>query len=100
MEKKLYSIKDTVADEFSQPFYANNDDVCKRIVSNSFLSSKDVVYHAVDYSIYRLGSFDLQSGSLSSSLSFICNCSDLITTHHLEPTINVSDLKPEVSDEV
>lgn len=92
MEKKLYSIKDKVADEFSQPFYANNDDVCKRIVSNSFLSSKDVVLHAVDYSIYCLGSFNLVSGAISSSLSYICDCSDLIT--------NASIAKSEVSDEV
>ena len=42
MEKKLYSIKDKVAGEFSQPVYCNNDDVAKRIVINSFLSSKDV----------------------------------------------------------
>ena len=100
MEKKLYSIKDKVADEFSQPFYANNDDVCKRIVSNSFLSSKDVVLHAMDYSIFCLGNFDLVSGLISPSLSFICDCSDLITSHHLVPSVDASNLKLEASDEV
>lgn len=77
MEKKLYSIKDKVADEFSQPFYCNNDEVAKRIVINSFLSSKDVNLHSCDYFLYSLGSFDLITGSIIPENRVICSLVDL-----------------------
>lgn len=86
MEKKVYSIKDKIAGEFSQPFYCNNDDVAKRIVTNSFLSSKDLKLHSCDYYLYSLGSFDISNGKIVSDLEIICCLSDL--------------LSDEVSDEI
>ena len=79
MEKKLYSIKDKVAGEFSQPFYCNNDDVAKRIVINSFLSSKEVKLHSCDYYLYSLGTFDISNGDVLSALENICCLSDLLS---------------------
>ncbi len=79
MEKKLYSIKDKVAGEFSQPFYCNNDDVAKRIVINSFLSSKDVRLHSCDYFLYSLGSFDISTGDILSASENICCLCDLLS---------------------
>lgn len=79
MEKKVYSIKDNVAGEFSQPFYCNNDDVAKRIVTNSFLSSKDVKLHSCDYYLFCLGSFDISNGKIFSDPAVICCLSDLLS---------------------
>ena len=79
MEKKLYSIKDTVAKEFAQPFYCNNDDVAKRIVLNSFLSSNEVKLYSSDYFLYCLGSYDISTGVIVPDVGIICCLSDLIS---------------------
>lgn len=78
MEKKLYSIKDNVAGEFSQPFYCNNDEVAKRIVINSFLSSEGVRLHSSDYYLYSIASFDISNGDVCRALEKICCLSDLL----------------------
>lgn len=79
MVKKIYSIFDKVAGEFSQPFYCNNDEVAKRIVTNSFLSSKDVKLHSCDYLLYSLGDLNIANGKLCSSIENICCLSDLLS---------------------
>lgn len=58
----VYTIKDTVSEEFAPPFVAVNDAVAARQYRQA-LSSADPVVRP-DYELYRIGTFDSQDASI------------------------------------
>lgn len=60
MEVCIYSIKDTVAQEFGPIFQAKNDDVALRNFHSALLK----VPNPEEYELYYLGTFDVDTGSL------------------------------------
>lgn len=61
--KNLYCVYDKVAKEFADPFKQNNDDSACR----AFLGwlKKDTQIHSEDYSLYLVGYFDSESGTIT-----------------------------------
>lgn len=62
--KNMYSIKDTVAEEFAPPFVANTDGVAVRMFSNALKGN----LYPKDYELYCIGSFDVSLGCVASSV--------------------------------
>jgi hypothetical protein len=64
----LYSVKDVVAQEFSPPFLAKNDEVALRQFSQ-FLTSLKGASHS-DFKLFQVGFFSLDTGCTSSQDDF------------------------------
>lgn len=80
--KQLFSIFDDVAQEFGQPFLSNNDESAKRIAFNSF--GNDDKLHVEDYTLYCVGSFDVESAVIVPSVHVVCPISDLFINEELK----------------
>lgn len=80
MSKMLYSIKDTVAEEFATPFIANTDGVANRM----FQSAVAKTAYPTDFELYQIGIFDPNTGNLG-----ICTPIRLVKTDL--PTQDVKD---------
>ncbi len=62
----IYSVWDSKADAYIQPFFATNDAVALRMFQTACRDqAHDFYMHAEDYSLFRLGTFDQQKGDLS-----------------------------------
>jgi len=74
MDLKIYAVKDTVQGAFMQPFYLNNDDVAKRSFKLACEDEKGN-YHAIakDLQLFRLGSFNDESGEITPEQEFLMN---------------------------
>lgn len=59
---KIYTIRDQVAQFFIAPYLAQNDGVAKRMFIGSLGDSWP---HRSDFQLYRVGSFDPDTGLLS-----------------------------------
>lgn len=69
--KKLYSVKDGVAEFFLPAFVADNDNMAKRIF---LLSMGDQFVHRGDYTLFQLAEFNDQTGEISETeLRFVLN---------------------------
>lgn len=67
MKLNIYSIQDSMAVCFLNPFTCVNDDVAKRTVSNAMASPDSSLSGSPeDYQLFRVGSFDTSSGLLDS----------------------------------
>lgn len=73
MELKVYSLKDTVTGNFSALTCAVNDGVIIRDLMNMLKSNKDseITINAKDKDLYCLGTFDVDTGVLTSDVKFI-----------------------------
>lgn len=81
--KNLYCIYDGVAESSSEPFVAVNDGIALRF-ARSFVDrsiSDSSVFNPVDFSLYRIGTFE-DSGlpSVVSDSVFICKLDTLVVT--------------------
>lgn len=63
MKVHVYSVKDTKAKAFLQPFFSMNDDVCLRSIRH-VLAQPDHVFtlNPQDYDLYQIGIFDDLTG--------------------------------------
>lgn len=66
---KIYSIKDAVAGQFSEPRIFMNEGLAVRWFKN--LCEKSEI--ASDLALYYLGEYDLESGAISSASEFVMN---------------------------
>ena len=66
MKRGLYSICDTVAEEFGEPFLAVNDAIAVRCFHLG-LSKVDPMVKP-DYRLYQVGFFDIESGMISENV--------------------------------
>lgn len=73
MELKVYSIKDTLTGNFSALTCAVNDGVIIRDLMNMLKSNKDseLVINSKDKDLYCLGTFDVDTGVLTSDVKFV-----------------------------
>lgn len=70
----LYSIFDSKAKAFATPFFCSNDDVSVRMFARSVKDPQSMMFsNPEDFSLYRLGSFNHESGRLiMSDPVFMC----------------------------
>lgn len=62
---KVYSVFDEKAEEFSPPFYQANDRLAQRMVTESARGNGNMLAaYPEDFKLYRLGTFDTNSGKL------------------------------------
>lgn len=66
---KIYSVKDAVAGQFSEPRIFMNEGLAVRWFKN--LCEKSEI--ASDLSLYYLGEYDLEGGAISSAPEFVMN---------------------------
>lgn len=65
MIQNAYSIKDAKANVFSAPFFSINDQVAQRSFEQASSDSNTTIsQNPQDFSLYRLATFDDQSGEL------------------------------------
>jgi len=59
----LYTIYDSVAEIYNQPFYAMNDNVAMRIITEIVNDSETNLYkNPLDYILYGIGEYDPYTG--------------------------------------
>ena len=66
MTLNVYSIKDSKAGTFSNPYYSINDSTAIRSFEQAAADpSTTISQFPTDYSLYKLGTFDDSSGTIS-----------------------------------
>ena len=60
---QIYSIFDTVSNEFSTPFYSKNNETAKRDFHN-VIDNPETIYGATpqDFKLYKLGTWNNETG--------------------------------------
>lgn len=74
MTYNLYSIYDSVSEEYGPIFHAKNEAVAKRAVASLLHDG----VKSSDYDLYSLGEFDVDTGFIVPHKEFVCNCSDIL----------------------
>ena len=77
MKLNLYSIKDK-QDQFKQPFVYVNDALVLRHLNNSLKDKNEFSLNPEDFILYRVGSFDTETGILESDIKHIVDVKDLV----------------------
>lgn len=86
MEYRVYTIRDNKADAYLQPFFMPNYEVAARAISDCVGDvSHNFHVHAQDFALYELGTFDDQTGEITSQPA----------TH----LINLIDLKSQLKED-
>ncbi len=81
----IYSVWDSAADAYIQPFFATNDKVALRMFHSACQDrSHDFNMHAQDYTLFRLGTFDQEKGDLLPE-----NMTAIARAHELKEKENV-----------
>lgn len=62
-EINLYSIKDSLAEEFAPLFEAKSDELAKRVTSALFKKFPDMVL--TDFNLYKLGHYSPKTGVIT-----------------------------------
>ena len=75
MVYNIYSIYDSVAEEYGPIFNAKSDAVAKRAVTG-ILNSGEI--RSNDYDLYCLGSYDTDTGEINSVVEFVGNCRNIV----------------------
>lgn len=86
MKLNVYSLFDTKALNYNQPFFAHTDGAAVRIVSDvANDTNTSIGRHPADYVLYRIGTYDDALGLLmpEAPLSHVIDCVALIT---IKPT--------------
>lgn len=80
----IYSVRDTAVGEFLLPWYFKNDAAAVRALGDSVNKpSEDNQFyqHPEHFQLYRIGSFDGESGSISPVIpEFVVDCQSLVRT--------------------
>lgn len=82
MDYFIFSIKDTAAQAFAQPFYAPAEQVAIRSVRD-MVQAEDrgnaIAKHPEDYELHHLGMFSDHSGEIQvQAARLVCRCKDLV----------------------
>ena len=82
MIKNAYSIFDSVAGQFADPFFAVNEGIARRIVSNSLEGEgfNSFRSNCSDFTLFCVGSFSSDSGTFDKfdTPIFVVRLSDLL----------------------
>lgn len=77
MEGKLYSLKDAKLGKFGMPFVAPNDEIAKRMLDSTIKAGDTTVAeYPEDFQLFLLGSYNDDTGELTSELKFIANATE------------------------
>ena len=81
MKQKIYAVKDIVAEEFQPPFFLKNDALAIKEFGKACENKETQWYqHPSDYSMYYLGEFDTETGTLTESeLKQLANATQFVT---------------------
>ena len=77
VQRQLFAVKDVKSGRFAAPFIADNIQVAKRNVA--WAMKDPTTAFAVfpeDYQLFKLGSFDEQTGELVSDVLFVANLTE------------------------
>lgn len=79
MIMEIYAIKDTKVG-FMQPFYLQNNAVAIRAFTNARNSTQanEVNTNPEDKELWHLGSFNDQTGAITSDIAYICKAEDVL----------------------
>ena len=83
---EMYSVKDTVADNFLEPLFVNNEDQAKRWFASNIKNIQLWKENAEQFELYRIGEWDGNKGVITgkglkpgtAEGKFVCKGSDLI----------------------
>lgn len=65
MKSQIFAVLDTKVGTFAQPFFAHNSAVAQRMFLDAATDPSSMLgKHPQDFFLYRLGSFDEESGGL------------------------------------
>lgn len=79
MLDQLYAIFDDKSQSYGIPFASLNDDVALRVTSVTMSRNEILMRYSDDYKLYRLGTFDSDSGHVSGHEPlFVCSLATII----------------------
>lgn len=98
----IFTIFDTKANAYLQPFFSTNRDTARREFSKAVNSDGQFNQFAEDYSLFHLGNFDQDEGTfeLSQTPFHVCNAITLLTPSYDGPLLapeGPADIKKSVS---
>lgn len=77
IQRDLFAVKDVKSGRFAAPFLADNIQVAKRNVAWAMKDQTTAFFNfPEDYQLYKLGSFDEQTGELVSDVLFVANLTE------------------------
>ena len=69
MKIGIYAVRDTKAEAFMQPLFFNAEGIARRSFSEAVNDSKSIIgKYPGDFDLYKLGTFDDESGEIHSHL--------------------------------
>lgn len=80
MRITVYAMYDKATKQYTTPYFADRDEVAKRILLNSLSAQSQLVLYPSDYSLYMVGVFCDETGSLHpvSEPQLVCEMRNLI----------------------
>lgn len=78
MKQNIYSIYDRATMDYAAPFFAVSDEAAFRAVKGAFSPQSQLCLYPSDYVIVCLGSFDSESGHITSSVKELKEVKNLI----------------------
>lgn len=83
MKVGIYSVRDSVAENFGSVTIDTNDMTAKRNFGFAINNTDQMTYSADDLELYKVGEFDMHTGIVTniSPIVMICRGSELIAEH-------------------
>lgn len=97
MKMNLYSVRDIKAG-FGNPYCMQNDEMAIRDIKLAVNSEKPniIKQFSEDFQLVRLGTFDTETGNITSKVEIIINCRELRTREKIVEENKVEN-KPEIN---
>lgn len=77
MKAYIYSIRDLKMNKYGLPYSAANNDIAKRMLASTMWNGKNQLnMFAEDFQLFKLGSYDDDTGELITENEFICNATE------------------------
>lgn len=102
MKKNMYSIFDTKAKVYSDPFYTLNDSIARRMFENLVNDPQtDVFKHPNDFQLFLVGEYDDQTGKIDQkNIVHLCSANELQDTERKEHYYKFMSSLSESSKEI
>ena len=78
--KKIFTLHDRIAQIYTPPFFVNTDEEAARILSYMLADElHEITTHAKDYDVFCVGTFDFNSGVITSHRRNLGSLEDITT---------------------
>ena len=78
--KKIYTLNDRIAKIYTPPFFLNTDEEAARILSDMLSDENhEITTHAKDYDVFCVGTFDFNTGVITSHRRNLGSLEDITT---------------------